>query len=171
MRRLLPTLFVAAACLALAQPVDAQFKFGVQGALITSVEAATALDTDGTSGLGARLMLDPPLFPLALVGSGVYYFPDCGAIDCSFWTASIAAQLRLPTPVVSPYIMGGWQIRRAEEDGASTETSGPLAGIGVQLNFALSLFIEATMEFNDEITAMPDLDTDPIVIKGGILIG
>ena len=168
MRRLLLTLSVAVACVALAQPVDAQFKFGIQGAAITSLDDPIL---EGTVGAGARLMLDPPLFPLALVGSGVYYFPDCGATDCNDWTASIAAQLRLPAPVISPYVLGGWQIRRSEERGISSDESGPLVGIGVQLNFGLSLFLEGTMEFRDEITGTPDIDTDPIVIKGGILIG
>ena len=168
MRRLLLTLSVVVTCVALAQPVDAQFKFGIQGAAITSLD-----DTflEGLIGAGARLMLDPPLFPLALVGSGVYYFPDCGATDCSDWTASIAAQIRLPTPVISPYVLGGWQIRRSETAGISSDESGVLVGIGVQVNFALSLFLEGTMEFHDEITGTPDFDTDPIVIKGGILIG
>ena len=168
MRRLLLTLSVVVTCVALAQPVDAQFKFGIQGAAITSLD-----DTflEGSIGAGARLMLDPPLFPLALVGSGVYYFPDCGATDCSDWTASIGAQIRLPTPVISPYVLGGWQIRRSETAGISSDESGVLVGIGVQVNFALSLFLEGTMEFRDEITGAPDFDTDPIVIKGGILIG
>ncbi len=168
MRRLLLTLSVAFACVALAQPVDAQFKFGIQGAAVTTLDDP---NLEGTVGAGARLMLDPPLFPLALVGSGVYYFPDCSGLDCKEWTASIAAQLRLPTPVISPYVLGGWQIRRSEIGGISNDESGPLVGIGVQVNFVLSLFLEGTMEFRDEITGAPDFDTDPIVIKGGILIG
>ncbi len=168
MRRLLLTLSVVVTCVALAQPVDAQFKFGIQGAAITSVDDPIL---EGSLGAGARVMLDPPLFPLALVGSGVYYFTDCGATDCSDWTASIAAQIRLPTPVISPYVLGGWQIRRSETAGISSDESGVLVGIGVQVNFALSLFLEGTMELRDEITGAPDFDTDPIVIKGGILIG
>ncbi len=168
MRCLFLTLSVAVACVALAQPVDAQFKFGIQGAAITSLDDPTL---EGTLGAGARLMLDPPHFPLALVGSGVYYFTDCGDIDCKDWTASLAAQLRLSTPVISPYVLGGWQIRRSEPGGISSDESGPLVGLGVQLNFGLSLFLEGTMEFNEKITGWPDFDTDPIVIKGGILIG
>lgn len=168
MRRLLLTLSVVVACAALTQPVDAQFKFGIQGAVMTSLDNPTL---DGTAGLGARVMLDPPLFPLALVGSGVYYFPDCGATDCSYWTASLAAQLRLPLPTVSPYVLGGWQIRRAEASGVSNNESGPVVGIGVQVNFGLSLFLEGTIEFNEEIVGFPDVDTNPIVIKGGFLFG
>ena len=38
MRRLLLTLSVVVTCVALAQPVDAQFKFGIQGAAITSLD-------------------------------------------------------------------------------------------------------------------------------------
>ena len=92
MRCLFLTLSVAVACVALAQPVDAQFKLGIQGAAITSLADPTL---EGTLGAGARLMLDPPLFPLALVGSGVYYFTDCGDLDCSDWTASLDPEFEL----------------------------------------------------------------------------
>ncbi len=68
-------------------------------------------------------------------------------------------------------MLGGWHIRRSETGGISSDESGPLVGIGVQLNFGLSLFLEGTMEFNEKINGLPDFDTDPIVIKGGILIG
>ena len=170
MRRTLLTLAVALLCASLAQPASAQFKFGVQGASITSVDAAANVDLGGTFGLGGRVMLDPPLFPLALVGGAVYYFPDCTG-DCSFWTASLVANLRLPTPIVSPYLLGGWQTRRTEVNNVSNNESGPVLGVGVQFNFMLSLFLEATMEFHDDIAAQPDFDTDPIVIKGGVLIG
>ena len=170
MRRTLLTLAVALLCASLAQPASAQFKFGVQGASITSVDAAANVDLGGTFGLGGRVMLDPPLFPLALVGGAVYYFPDC-TVDCSFWTASIVANLRLPTPIASPYILGGWQTRRAEVGGVSNSENGPVLGIGLQVNLVVSIFLEATMELNDEIPSAPDFDNDPIVIKGGILIG
>ena len=104
-----------------------------------------------------------------MVAQGVYYFTDVD--DYDFMTYSLAAQFRLSTPVISPYVLGGWQIRRSETGGISGNESGPLVGIGVQVNFALSLFLEGTMEFNEELTGLPDFDTNPIVIKGGILIG
>ena len=168
MRRLLLTLTVAGALVALAQPADAQLKFGVQGAVLTGLEdlSATpgAIDLNSTFGLGARAALQPPLLPIGLVGQGVYYFPEG---DGSYSTYSLAAQLRLPTPLVSPYAIGGWQWRRSE---GSTET-GPMLGVGVQVNVALALFLEVTFEFNDEIMAAPDFDNSPIVIKGGLMFG
>jgi hypothetical protein len=174
MRRSLLTLSAVFVLAVLANPVNAQFKIGAQGALISSIDqVAASLDQarqNGTLGAGGRIMLDPPLFPLALVGSAIYYFPDCTG-DCSYYTASIAANLRLPMPVISPYVLGGWQIRRRTENGVSTDESGPMVGVGLQLNFGLSLFLEGTMEFNSDNVTLPTLDNDPIVIKGGILIG
>ena len=175
MRRFLLTLSVVFALAVLANPADAQFKIGAQGALISSIDAAGALDLSGTKGFGARIMIDPPLFPLALVGSGVYYSTDC--TDCSYWTASVAVQLRLPLPIVAPYVLAGYQTRRSD-DGLNTGTgsgptteNGPMVGVGVQLNFGLSLFLEATLELNEDDLIVPGRDTSPIVIKGGIMFG
>ena len=50
--------------------------------------------------------------------------------------------------------------------------NGLMAGLGVQLDFMLSLFLEATFEFNEDVTfGSESLDTNPLVIKGGILFG
>ncbi|MDH3207051.1 MAG: porin family protein [Gemmatimonadota bacterium] len=176
MRRLLLTLTIAVASVALAQPADAQLplKYGVQGALMTGLgDLPTGVpsgvaDLNGTFGLGARVALQPPILPIGVVGQGVYYFPEG---DGSYMTYSLAAQLRLPLPVISPYAIGGWQFRRTSGGGSSNTESGPMVGVGVQLNLGLSLFLEGTFEFNDEITAAPDFDNNPIVIKGGVLLG
>lgn len=165
-RRFLLILSVVFARAVLANPADAQFKLGVQAAAMASTDA---VNLDGTKGAGARLMLDPPLFPLVIVGSGVYYFLDC--TDCSYYTASIAVQLRLPLPVVAPYVLAGYQTRREENAGVETKENGPMVGVGVQLNFGMSLFLEVTMELNEEIALGPTFDNHPIVIKGGIMFG
>ena len=127
-------------------------------------------DLNGTFGIGPRVALQPPLLPIGVVGQGVYYFPDCGGGDCSYLTYSLAAQLRLPMPIVNPYAIGGWQWRRSGNGETHTE-SGAMLGVGVQLNLGVSIFLEGTFEFNDEIPEAPDFDNDPIVIKGGILLG
>jgi hypothetical protein len=174
MRRLLLTLTVAVASVALAQPASAQIplKFGVQAAMQTSLEEVTGgPDLNGSFGLGARVALQPPVLPVGLVAQGVYYFPDCAGFDCSYMTYSLAAQLRLPLPMVSPYAIGGWQWRRAGFEGDSDTGDGPMIGIGVQLDLGLALFLEGSMEFNDLPDGVPDFDNDPIVIKGGILLG
>lgn len=175
MRRLLLTFSVALACMALAQPVDAQVKFGAQASVMTGLEDLSGttmenFDLNGTFGLGGRVAFQPPLLPVGAVAQGVYYFPS--GDDFSYMTYSLAAQLRLPLPVVSPYAIGGWQWRRSSvADFPSTTESGPMVGVGVQLNLGVSLFLEGGFEFNDEVSTAPDFDNNPIVIQGGILFG
>ena len=168
MRRLILVLSVAVACVAVAQPVDAQLKYGLQGALMTALDEVTAgPDLNGTIGIGPRVALQPPLLPIGVVGQGVYYFPEG---DGSYMTYSLAAQLRLPLPVFNPYAIGGWQWRRSS-NGTSETVNGAMIGVGVQLNLAVSVFLEGSFEFNDEVTGVPDFDNNPIVIKGGVLLG
>ena len=174
MRRLLLTLSMAMAGIALAHPVDAQIKFGAQAALLTGLEdlEGTTLenfDLNGTLGLGARVALQPPLLPVGAVAQGVYYFPE--GEDFSYMTYSLAAQLRLPTPMVSPYAIAGWQWRRSEAGGVSETENGAMLGAGVQLNLGVALFLEGSFEFNDEIEGATDFDNNPFVIKGGVMFG
>jgi hypothetical protein len=72
--------------------------------------------------------------------------------------------------MISPYVIGGWQWRRSG-NGTTTTENGPTVGLGVQLNVAMPIFLEATMEFNDEIPSAPDFDVNPLVIQGGVLLG
>lgn len=172
MRHTLLTISAGLALVVLASPVDAQvpLKFGAQGAVITSVDDfAEDQGMSGTFGLGGRVLLDPPLFPLGVIGSATYYFPDID--ELTYWTATAAAQLRLPLPTVAPYLLAGWQLRRSSIGDFSDNQNGPVVGAGIQLNLGLSLFLEGTFEFNDEIEAAPDLDNNPLVIKGGVLFG
>lgn len=174
MLRMLLTLSTVVALLALAAPVDAQINFGAHGAVVSSLDDQGTIlpslpDLSGMFGLGARAVLQPPLFPIGVVAQGVYYFPD--AADYDFMTYSLAARLRMSTPLISPYVLGGWQWRRSNVVGTSTTESGVMIGVGVQLHFAVPLFLEGSLEFNDEVTGMPDFDTNPIVIKGGIMLG
>jgi len=172
MRHTLLTISAGLALVVLASPVDAQvpLKFGAQGAVITSVDDFEAdQGMSGTFGLGGRVMLDPPLFPLGVIGSATYYFPDLD--ELTYWTATAAAQLRLPLPVVKPYLLAGWQVRRSSFGDFSSNQNGPVVGAGIQLDLGLSLFLEGTLEFNDEDLDAPDLDTNPLVIKGGVLFG
>lgn len=162
MRRFMFGLSAVLVMAVLASPVDAQLKFGAQAGLVTGVDEASALD--GTFGLGGRVMVDPPLLPVGGFVSGTYYFPEG---DVSYWTTTAAAQLRLPLPMVKPYALAGWQLRGGEGD----TQNGAVLGLGVQLDFMMSVFLETTFEFHEEITGFPDFDNDPIVIKGGVLFG
>ncbi|MDX1647161.1 MAG: hypothetical protein R3304_08445 [Longimicrobiales bacterium] len=166
MRRFMFALSAVLAMAVLAAPVDAQLKFGAQAGLVTGLEEASALD--GTFGLGGRVLVDPPLLPVGGFVSATYFFPDN---DVSYWTATAAAQLRLPLPMVKPYALAGWQLRGTSFNDQSNTENGPVAGIGVQLDLAISAFLEATFEFNEDDPAFPDVDNDPFVIKGGILFG
>ena len=157
---------------ALAAPADAQFSFGAQGAVITGVGDLSTIspgapDLNSTFGLGARVVFQAPVLPIGLVGQGTYYFPD--ADDYS--TYSLAARLRLSLPLISPYGLGGWQWRRTSTGGTSSTESGAMIGVGVELNFGVSLFLEGTYEFTEELTGNPDFDNNAIVIKGGIMFG
>jgi len=151
----------------LAVPADAQLKFGGQVALITGLDdIATDVENpfNGTFGVGGRVGFEPPLSPIGVYGSVTYYFPSDS--DVNYWTGSIFGKLGLPLPVVSPYAVVGLQ-RRATSVGSLDESdNGFFAGVGVSLS---SLFIEGTMEFNDE--DVPDVNNSPIVLKGGFMIG
>ena len=174
MRCMLLALSTAFALVALAAPVDAQINLGAQGAVLTSVDDfpdPAAPKLSGRFGLGARAVFQPPLAPFGLLAQGVYYFPDVD--DFSYSTYSLTARLRLSTPMISPYAIGGWQWRRGSSGGESSTENGVMVGVGIQLHFAVALFVETTMEFNDEVTVagVTDFDNNPIVIKAGIMLG
>ncbi len=174
MRRLLLTISTVFATAALATPADAQISFGAQGALITGVDdlgtiSPGAPDLSNTYGLGARVVFQAPVLPIGLVAQGTYYFPD--ADDFDYGTASLAARFRLSTPFISPYGLGGWQWRRTSTGGTSNTESGAMIGVGVEVNFGVSLFLEGTYEFTEELSTNPDFDNAPIVIKAGIMFG
>lgn len=157
-----------------AAPTEAQVKLGVQATTLTSIDDAGSGTLDsGTFGLGARAMIDPPLSPISGFVSGTYYFPGD---DLNYWTATAAAQIRAPLPVVKPYALVGWQLRRTSFDSPladdSSTDNGPVLGAGVQFDLGVSLFIEGTYEFTDggDLGGVA-FDDDPIVIKGGIMLG
>lgn len=172
MRRLFLILSVAILGATLAQPAQAQLKYGVQGSVMTGLEDVSAIpgatSLSGTFGIGARAALQPPVLPVGVIAQGTYYFPEG---DGGYQTYSLAGQVRLPLPMVSPYAVGGWQWRRTSLGDFSNTDSGPMVGVGVQLNLGVSLFLESTFEFNEEITGAPDFDNNPIVIQGGVLLG
>lgn len=172
MRRLCLSLSVAATLVAAAQPAQAQLKYGAQGSIMTSLDEVTGgPDFNNTFGIGPRVEFQAPLLPIGVVGQGVYYFPDCAGFDCGYLTYSLAAQLRLPLPMLSPYAIGGWQWRRTSFEGSSDTQNGFMVGAGVEFNLGLTLFLEGSFEFNDEIPSAPDFDNNPLVIKGGVLLG
>ena len=77
----------------------------------------------------------------------------------------------MSTLLISPYALGGWQWRQTSSGGTSSTENGAMLGVGVQLNFVVSLFLEANFEFHEEAARTTDFDNNPIVIKGGIIFG
>jgi len=173
---MLLTLGTVLAMVVLVNPVDAQIKFGAHGAMITGLDEVifagqNIAPPSGEVGVGARAMLDPPLLPVALVASGTYYFTDS---DESVWTGTLAGQLRIPLPIIKPYVTAGYQVR--PKDAADNSTNGFMVGAGLQLDLALSLFLEGGLELGDEIDlsalgGSAAYDTSRIVIKGGLMFG
>jgi opacity protein-like surface antigen len=172
MRRLLLSVSVAAAVLAVAQPAEAQFRFGAQSAMITSIdEIENAPTLNNKLGIGPRIVFSPPAFPIGGVAEGVYYFPDDAGLDFSFMTYSLAATFSLPFPTVSPYAIGGWEWRRSSFEGNSETENGAILGVGVTFNLAVSLFLEGTYGFTDDVDFDEDFDNKPLVIKAGVMFG
>jgi len=168
MRRLLLTASVALVCVTVAQPAVAQVSFGGQAGMITMLDDAT--DMNGTFGVGPRVQFSPPIpgLTLGIVGQGLYYFPDG---DFNFMTYGLGAKVGLSTPMISPYVIGGWQWRRTSADGFDAVTEdGATVGVGVGLGM-IPVFVEVAMEFNEEDPAAPDFDNDPVVIQAGVLVG
>lgn len=164
MRRFVFALGAMLALAATAAPVDAQLKFGGHVAMISGLDEASNLD--GSFGAGARVGAELPLLPVGAYVSATYYLPD--GDDTSYWTGSLFAKAGLPLPIVSPYLLGGFQRRAASVGDLSESDSGLFVGLGVQIK---QLFLEGTLEFNEDDPAFPDLDNDPIVFKGGFIIG
>ena len=148
----------------MAVPVEAQLKLGPQVAMISSLDEAS--DLDGSFGVGGRIGAEVPALPIGAYGSLTYYFPD--GCDCSYWTGSVFGKLGLPLPVIAPYALLGIQRRASKVGNLSDSENGFFAGVGVGLG---ALFLEATFEFKEEDPSLPDFDNEPLVFKGGVIIG
>lgn len=169
MRRFVFALSAVFALAVMAVPAEAQLRFGGHVAMISGLEDVSASiqnPLDGAFGVGGRVGAELPAMPIGAYGSVTYYFPD--GDDFSYWTGSVFGKLGLPLPIVSPYALVGIQRRAASAGDISDSENGFFAGIGVGLG---ALFLEGTFEFNEEDPSAPDLDNDPIVFKGGIIIG
>lgn len=164
MRRFAFAMSAVLAFAVMANPVDAQLKFGAHVAMISGLADVSALD--GTLGFGVRAGLQAPALPIGVFASATYFNPDCD--DCGYWTGSLFGKVGLPLPMISPYALGGVQRRAASVGDLESSENGIFIGLGVQLQ---KLFIEAAMEFNEDDPAVPDFDNDPLVFKAGILIG
>jgi len=168
MRRFAFALSAVFALALTAVPVDAQLKLGVHGALVSGGldEIATNVENplSGVFGVGGRLGVEVPLFPVGAYASMTYYLADS---DENYWTASVFGKLGLPIPIISPYAIAGLKRSSANPGDLTSEAAtGLFGGVGLQIS---SLFIVGTIEMNDEVTA--SVGNNPIVLKGGFIIG
>ena len=112
---------------------------------------------DGGTGAGLHLGLDFPLLPVDVVGSAEWFSPSCRADreGCSLWGATLDANLRLPIPLVRPYLTGGLSYRKFGLGGelGSQDKSGINLGVGVDVNLGIRAFADWRWEFLGESEA------------------
>jgi len=123
----------------------------------------------GAGGVGARVGVGLPLFPVTGFVSAEYFFPDCGAASgCGLSGVSLDLNYTLlPLPVVTPYLTGGVVARRIDLGGASEARSetGLHAGAGVSAGVpGMRVFGEARYEF----VQAPERQ---FVLRLGVLLG
>ena len=75
-------------------------------------QASYAFDVlGGTVGVGPRVELGLPAFPVRLAASGEYFFPNCH--QCRYWEANVNALVSLPVLPIPflRYFGGGWHLQ------------------------------------------------------------
>jgi hypothetical protein len=77
-------------------------------------------------GVGARVELSPPMFPVGFIVNGDYIFVDCGDFDCSAWDFGASAKytISLPGAPIGPYLGAGLTHQRATFEGETLSDTG-----------------------------------------------
>lgn len=131
------------ALLAMASPARAQIGFG--GDIVRAADAF-----GGTTGVGARVRLGVPLFPLSLAVNGDWFFPSCPNTSCSLRGATLDVNYSFPLPLVHPWVGAGWSVRRIEDDNGTSTQRGLNVGVGAELQLTtLRPFFDVRYEFAD----------------------
>jgi opacity protein-like surface antigen len=122
-----------------------------QGQFIIGAHAAWSGYAEGSPGAGARLGWDLPVLPIDFVGVAEFFSPNCPAntTGCSFWGATLDANLRLPIPMIRPYLTGGLSYRsgKLREDAESESSSGVNIGVGLDVRIVVRIFADYRYEF------------------------
>ncbi len=134
--------------------------------LFGGLTGAWAEGFDGSVGMGGVLGYDLPILPVDIFGEGTWFFPDCDGCDLKGW--SLGVNVRLPLPLIRPYLTGGMTWRDLEDpDAVSIDTvseSGGFAGAGVDLAIAsFRLFLEGRYELLDG-------DLEQAVVRLGVML-
>lgn len=133
---------------------SAQGSFGLYGVRVSESVDGERMER----GLGLRVGISFPLFPLKAYAAAERIFPRCPDEGCSVWAAEAGLSLTVfPFPVVSPYLTGGIVRRRYDSgiedsiEGQVNTAQGISAGAGVSAGLpGISFFLEGRYEFLDE---------------------
>ena len=122
-----------------------------QGQFFLGGHAAWTSYQDGGLGGGARLGLDLPVLPVDILGVAEFFSPSCepGRDGCSFWGATLDANVRLPIPLVRPYLTGGLSFRSADlsSDEGKVDGTGFAVGGGLDVALVIRIFADYRYEF------------------------
>lgn len=139
--------------------------------LFGGIYGAYASDSfDGSIGVGGLIGLDIPILPVDIYGGGTAFFPDCEG-DCELSEFTLGVNVRLPLPLVRPYLTTGVTWRDVEVSGATipevgNDDTGLFAGLGVDLAFSwVRVFAEGRYEFMEDA-----LGDEQLVFRGGVMI-
>ena len=150
-------------------PLDAQaqLRVGLQG-MYTSGSVATV---DRAFGLGGRLIVEVPRYPIEVHGIFDYHFPSCpsGADNCKSWTA--VANVAYRGGGGPYYIGGGASLHHKDFTQAADEESGVVEDWGVNVVIGLLLpvlpLLDPLIELRYEIY---DTVQDQFVISLGLVL-
>ena len=148
MKKLLP--LVAAAAFVLLPSQDAHAQVGV--------DFGPELNYNNESedfGLGARLEISPPLFPVGFIVNGLYIFRDCDPIDCTAleFNASGKYTITLPGSPLGPYFGAGVTHQRISFSGFDDfDDTGfhVIGGLGLGGFLPIGAFVEGRYLIMDE---------------------
>jgi hypothetical protein len=160
------TLAVAAGVLLAPDAGEAQMlRFGVHVPFATGLGGGDDL-TEASFGIGARVGLEAPLFPLSFWGTADYMFP--GGEGASYQNFALDANFALPIPLLEPYVTGGYQGRRFDDGSSSDFYNGWTVGGGIRFSFIVNAFLEARREFYGDDRELVG-DDDQWLIRLGII--
>ena len=164
-----------------ASPTNGQVAVGLHATAIIDVDQyapsgpGTFEGLGGALGIGGRMLFRPAAAPIAVVAAAEYYFADCGPLECRLWTASAGVNLYLPVRDFRPYLHGAVQYREDQlfrDFLADDSLTAWVVGVGVEVDFAVSLVFEGLAEIVDDPPGFccGFLDLDPLVLKVGVIL-
>jgi hypothetical protein len=160
-------LLIAAAFLVAPGVAEAQLvRFGAHLPIATSLGGGDDL-TNSSAGIGGRIGLEAPLFPLSFWGTVDYMFPS--GDGTSYQNFALDANFALPIPLLEPYVTGGYQARRFDDGEVGDTYHGWTLGGGIRFSFIVNAFLEARREFYGDDEQDLVGDDDQWLIRLGLI--